>query len=81
MRGRKGAIYSILHHYRQILELLALFLILGLVGPQKDFKLQLANDPVPNFVIPLEIFIAYGIFYFKKPIEPNLRTVGKINEQ
>lgn len=54
---------------RQFLETLALILILGLIVLQKDFKTQLANDPVPNFVIPLWVFIAYGVFYFKKPAE------------
>lgn len=65
---------------RKFFEVLTLILVLGLVVLQKDFKMQLANDPVPNLIIPLWIFIAYGIFYFKKlvgSIEPGAIIISK----
>ena len=52
--------------YRYALEILALILILALVILQRDFKTQLYNHPLPNFVIPVWAFIAYGIFFFRK---------------
>ncbi|MDR4505462.1 MAG: hypothetical protein MRK01_11840 [Candidatus Scalindua sp.] len=52
---------------RQIIEIIALVLIVALVVLQKDFKIQLAYHPVPNIIIPLWSFIAYSIIFFKKP--------------
>jgi multisubunit Na+/H+ antiporter MnhB subunit len=52
---------------RQTLEIFALLAIIALVTLQRDFKVQLTNDPVPNFVIPLWALIAYGILYLKRP--------------
>ena len=53
-------------YYRQVFEILALILILALVILQSDFKMRLTNDPLPNFVIPVWAFVAYGIFFFRK---------------
>jgi len=52
---------------RQLFEIIALVLIVALVVLQKDFKIQLAYHPVPNFIIPVWSLIAYGIIFFKKP--------------
>lgn len=51
---------------RQFLEIIALGLIIALVVLQKDFQIQLAQDPVPNVIIPVWALIAYSVIYFKR---------------
>ena len=51
---------------RSVLEYVALALIVLLIVLQNNLMDQIANDPVPNMIIPVFVFIAYGIVYFKK---------------
>ena len=50
---------------RQSFESLALLAIIALVVLQRDFLTHLVIDPVPNLLIPLWIFAAYGVVFFK----------------
>lgn len=54
--------------WRQVIELLALALIVFLVVLQNDLKTRVANDPVPNVLLPLWVFIAYAALFFKPQV-------------
>ena len=48
------------------LEIGVILIILIVVLSQKNLAFLIEQDPVPNFIIPLWIIIAYSIVFFKK---------------
>ena len=58
---------------RKCFEILAMISIAALVLLQRDLKAQIETDPVPNIIIPLWIFVAYGIWFFKEPTEQTVK--------
>jgi hypothetical protein len=50
---------------RKLFESLALLAIVAIVVLQRDLHTHLVRDPVPNVIIPLWIFAAYGAVFFK----------------
>ena len=51
---------------RKALEGIGIFGLIALIVLQKDLKELIATDPVPNFIIPIFVLIAYLIALIRK---------------
>ncbi len=51
---------------RKVIEGIGIVGVIALIVLQKDLKMLIATDPVPNFVIPVFVIIAYSIALLKK---------------
>jgi hypothetical protein len=53
--------------FRKFLEAIAIIAIVAAILLQKNLKVLIATDPVPNLIIPLCVLIAYAIIALRKP--------------
>jgi|APSaa5957512535_1039671.scaffolds.fasta_scaffold308129_2 hypothetical protein len=51
---------------RKAVEGIGIVGIIALIGLQKDLKMLIVADPVPNFVIPVFVVVAYLIAFMRK---------------
>lgn len=60
---------------RILYEILMVIVSISLVAMQNNLPYLIESDPVPNFLVPLWVIIAYAVIFIRKPT-----TTGKTEE-
>ena len=60
---------------RILYEILMVIVSISLVAMQNNLPYLIESDPVPNFIVPLWVIIAYAVIFIRKPT-----TTGKTEE-